>query len=150
MKKLILLYIHFSFIWLHNGNVQAQKTAIKPSSVIISVKAVEYDNTAFDALRKAIKGNIKATKVNPGFADDMATITLQYEGSATELWDDLPQNIKQLFKISSINNSKISLQLKQNSTSTTTATITKEDCIDCYYYKACSFDTSLLFNGHTY
>ncbi len=130
----------------------AQPKKTGGNNIVISVKGVEYDNSSFSDLRNAVKGNIKVVQSSPAFTGDAATITLQYNGNATELWDELPQNIKQQFKITSINNSRIDLQLKQNSNNTPAATIEpkKDDCMDCYYYKACSFDTSFEFNGNTY
>lgn len=150
MKKYIFLLLFLPLLIVNNGTAQPKKTGAKHNTVTISVKAVEYDNPAFEDLRKTIKGNIKVAQSNPGFTGDTATITLQYEGTAPELWDELPQNTKQAFKITAINNNRIDLTLKQNSTTAVAAETNKENCIDCYYYKTCDFDTSLVYNGNTY
>jgi len=149
MKK-YLSFLLLSFI-IHSSTAQPKKSNAQNSKIIISVKAVEYDNPAFDALRKAIKGNIKVSQSSPGFAGDVATISLHYDGTATELWDELPQGIKQPFKITVISENRIDLQLKQNNTTGAVATEPrKDDCVDCYYYKSCGFDTSMVYNGNTY
>ena len=150
MKKHTLLLLFLQLLIINNGTAQPKKTGTKDNPVTISVKGMEYDNPAFEELRKTIKGNIKVAQSNPGFTGNTATITLQYEGTAPELWDELPQNIKQQFKITAINNSRIDLTLKQNGTTATDQEAIKENCVDCYYYKACDFDTSLVYNGYTY
>lgn len=152
-KSLIILFVLICY-FTDNGMAQPKQPAKKTNGttiIIISIKSIEYDNPSFADLRKTIKGNIKVSESNPGFTGDAATITLQYDGNAPELWDELPQLIRQQFKITAISNNRIDLQLKQNTIAAATTTDTKkDDCVDCYYYKACGFDTSFDYNGNTY
>lgn len=155
MKRTFHLLLCFSLFVVHNGLAQPQNTTAKnqDKAILIAVKGIEYDDPAFEDLRKSVKGNMKVKQANPGFAGDMAKISLQYQGSAAELWDELPQSCKQNFKVTAIDENKIELQLKttiKQTTAITTPQTKKEDCIDCYYYKSCGFDTSTTFNGNTY
>jgi hypothetical protein len=154
MKKALLLFLLDTIPAVYNVTAQPknQNTKNTDKSITISVKGIEYDNPSFDDLRKSIKGNMKVKQSSPGFTGDVAKIILLYQGTATELWDELPQSSKQNFKIISIDDSRIELQLKTSNTQTVAKTteIKKEDCIDCHYYKACYDDTSVVFDGNVY
>lgn len=154
MKKAFPALLLFAIFVVHNSVAQPKNATVKnqDKAIIISVKGIEYDDPAFEDLRKSVKGNMKVKQANPAFTGDVAKISLQYRGNAAELWDELPQTCKQNFKVTAIDDNKIDLQLK-TTTKQTTAAVTetkKEDCIDCYYYKSCGFDTSVTWNGNTY
>lgn len=154
MKK-VIAHATFILLFFYNNSAAQPKTQSPKSNtktIAISVKGAEYDNPAFETLRKSIKGSIKVKESNPSFNGGVAKITLQYQGTATELWDEMPQNCKQNFKIMSIDDSHIGLELKTATTQTPVAgtETKKEDCIDCYYYKNCYFDTSAIFDGNVY
>lgn len=154
MKKAFPLFLFLAMFAVHNSTAQPKNTAPKnqDKAITISVKGVEYDNPAFEDLRKSVKGNMKVKQASPGFTGDVAKISLQYQGNAAELWDELPQTCKQNFKVIAIDENKIELQLKTNTAQATSKTpeTKKEDCIDCYYYKNCYFDTSIVFDGNLY
>jgi hypothetical protein len=127
-------------------------------NVTISVSPIEYDDPAFTSLREIIKTNIKVKQVNPSYTAGTAMLSFLYTGKATELWDELPQTAKQSFKVITMEDAHIGLQLKSNAkisdtakplTTTNTAAKTLE-CVTCIYYKNCSFDTSRTFNGVVY
>lgn len=154
MKRTSCLILCFALFVVYNGLAQPKNPAAKnqEKTILITVKGIEYDDPAFEDLRKSVKGNMKVKQANPGFTGDMAKISLQYQGNAAELWDELPQSCKQNFKVTAIDENKIELQLKTAVKQTTSKTteIKKEECIDCYYYKSCNFDSSIVFNGNVY
>lgn len=153
MKKYFCLTVFLSLLFIGNGTAQPKKNNKgNDNAITISVKGIEYDNPDFENLRNAIKGNMKVKQSSPGFTGDIARITLSYPGTAPELWDEMPQTCRQSFKITSIDDNRIELQLKsKTAVSSSSATETKkDDCIDCYYFKSCSFDTSAVFDGNTY
>ncbi len=141
--------LFFSALLIYNAAAQPSSSKTKGKTVTIAIKDIEYDDPAFENLRKQIKANMRATDVNPGFAGGVAKISLSYQGSAAELWDEIPQTAKQSFKITGITDTHIDLQLKpiaKQNTATTSET-KKEECIDCYYYKVCKTDTTINYKG---
>jgi hypothetical protein len=153
LAKCLLLF--FATAISNHCMARQNKTAVQ-GTITIMVKDIEYEDASLAELRKAVMGNMKASQVNAGFAAGVAKISLRYQGSATELWDELPQSTKQNFKVTAIDNSHIELKLKTAAKETTTASATagtekkNEDCIDCYYFKQCKFDTTREFNGELY
>ncbi len=73
---------------------------------------------------------MKVKEVNPGYSGGTAKISVQYNGNATELWDELPQTVKQPFKVTAIDNIHIELkkdgQTQTETSKTTTSTTTKK------------------------
>ncbi|MFN2439786.1 MAG: hypothetical protein ABR503_11350 [Chitinophagaceae bacterium] len=130
-----------------------QKTSGK--EIIISITGTEYDDAGVIKLRETIKLNMKVKEVNPGYSGGTAKISVTYNGKATELWDELPQTVKQLFKVTAIDNINIGLKKDDQKQTeilktTTTTTTKKEECVNCNYYKDCRFDTTLSFDGVIY
>lgn len=140
-----------STLLIHNATAQSNNSKTKSKTITIAVKDTEYDDPAFDNLRKMIKTNMRATDVTPGFAGGVAKISLSYQGNASELWDEIPQSAKQSFKVTGITDTHIDLQLKPVTNQNTTAIseTKKEECIDCYYYKVCKPDTTISYRGES-
>ena len=161
MKKdftsLRCLLIILLLIFIQSQSLAQNKTPQKTSNkeITISITGIEYDDASVIKLRETIKLNMKVKEVSPGYSGGTAKISLQYSGKATELWDELPQTVKQPFKVIAIDNIHIELKKdgqKQTETSKTTTAITtkKEECITCNYYKDCRYDTTLIFDGAIY
>src|SRR5438045_2563278 len=71
-------------------------------NITISISGIEFDDANFAALKDNLKTNQKARNIQQSYNAGTAKISLAYPGSATDLWDDLPAAVKQLFKLNSI------------------------------------------------
>ena len=131
------------------------------TQVNVSVAGIEYDDANLTKLKESIKANKKVQDVKQSFSQNTAKLSLIYSGDATELWDELPAAVKQPFKMITIENSKIDLQLK-NSTATNTnaapvlntnaaanTTCTTDDCKNCYW-NMCKYDVTKSIGGKLY
>lgn len=110
--------------------------------VNISVAGIEYDDAAFIKLKLNIKSNKKVMDLKQSFSQNTAKLTLNYMGEATELWDEVPADLKQPFKITAIETTHIDLQSK-NTIAANNPPVTKanpvsnassgdDDCKNCY------------------
>ena len=100
-------------------NIFAQTT----KSITVTITGIEFDDANYTALRDQLKSSQKAKNIQQSYNAPAVKLLLQYNGSATDLWDDLPATIKQPFKLISINANNISLKLK-----TTTAENNSDMC----------------------
>jgi hypothetical protein len=155
-KNCNLLWATAAFIFLTaTVKVCAQSTA--KTQVSISVAGIEYDDAGFSKLKESIRNNKKVQDVKQSFSQNTAKLSLAYSGDATQLWDELPATVKQPFKITSLENNRIDLQLKSTSatnntsgtnTSSNSTTIT-DDCKNCYW-NICKYDVLKSFGGAIY
>ncbi len=65
---------HTPAVYNVKAQPKSQSTKNSDKSITVSVKGIEYDNPAFDDLRKSIKGNMKVKQSNPAFTGDVAKI----------------------------------------------------------------------------
>jgi|GEM_PF-2916995 len=151
MKKYLTAFIVCMVIMLsfcYNTYAQTGKT------ITLSVSGIEFDDPNFTALRDNLKASQKAKNLQPTYNAGTAKISLVYNGSPTDLWDDLPASIKQPFKLSSVDANSIALKLKsvsaENDTDTKTITTTtaksNEGCTTCYI-DLCKYDGIKTFQG---
>lgn len=127
--------------------------------VNISVGGIEYDDAAFTKLKLNIKSNKKVMDLKQSFSQNTARLTLAYAGDATALWDEIPADLKQPFKITTIENDRIDLRLKGTTASNTAAgnntnaasntTANNDDCKNCYW-NMCKYDVLKSFGGAIY
>ncbi len=134
--------------------------------ITISVQGVEYEDPRFTALREMLKKNPKVRSVKPAFSEGIATLTLNYTGDASELWDEVPKSSKQSLKLEAIDDDTISLTSitgKNKTTVSNTASKSnnqpvknvttkpknpdKKDCGDCEYFPICDYDGTKSFQG---
>ncbi len=124
--------------------------------ITISVQGVEYEDPRFTALRENLKKNPKIKSVKPAFSEGVATLTLNYTGDATELWDEIPKSSKQSFKLEEINDDTISLTgiiTKSKAIDATPAgknnnqAAKKSNCFDCDYFPLCDYDVTISYGG---
>ena len=131
------------------------------TQVIISVAGIEYDDANLIKLKESIKTNKKVQDLKQSFSQNTAKLSLTYSGDATELWDELPAIVKQSFKIITIENTTIDLQLK-NSTAGNSNTVpvtnnivasnragNNDDCKNCYW-NMCKYDVTKSIGGKLY
>jgi hypothetical protein len=129
------------------------------SAINISVAGIEYDDAGFTRLKEKIKTNKKVQDVKQSFSQNTAKLTLTYAGDATALWDELPGEIKQSFKIITIDAGHIDLQAKNssagsnipvtNTASNTNTSSNNDDCKNCYW-NICNYDVIKSFGGKMY
>jgi hypothetical protein len=154
------------FFFYSTAFAQSKTTGTAGKTVTISINSIEYDDPSFAALKGNIKTNTKAKDIKQSYNAGTAKISMGFSGTATDLWDELPASVKQPFKLNSIDESAIVLQLKtstaQSSTpksnTTTTASTTKTTstesknnsaCTTCYI-DLCKYDKLRTFVGVTF
>lgn len=155
-RDLKWLLILATFIFLSTPIKIFAQTGVK-TQLNISVVGIEYDDAAFTKLKLNIKGNKKVQDFKQSFSQNTGTLTLAYAGDATALWDEIPADLKQSFKITTIESSRIELQAKNsavvntppanNNNSNTSANY--DDCKNCYW-NICKYDVLKSFGGAIY
>ena len=134
----------------------AQSYSLSQSNAInISVNGVDYDDPGFSQLKESIKKNKSATSVTAGYEQGTAKLSFTCTQKAQDLWEELPQSIKQYFRIVTIDNYGIVLQSRSAVKETAipknnTAIASKDDdCSNCYF-KLCKYDGIKTFQGVVY
>jgi hypothetical protein len=146
----------FTFLLFVNiyAGAFAQGKTTGSKTIAITIATIDYDNANLLKLRETIKLNMKVKSVSPSYAGKTAKLSVQYNGIATDLWDELPQAVRQPFVVMAIDDGSISLQLSNQkasaSNTTTTSAKNEENCVQCNYYKNCNFDTTVSFDGIIY
>ncbi len=124
----------------------------------ISVSGIEFDDASFIKLKLNIKSNKKVQDLKQSFAQNTARLSLTYQGEVTDLWDEIPADLKQPFKITTIERNRIDLQSKNSSATsigpisnanTASNTSVDDDCKNCYW-NMCKFDVVKSIGGKTY
>lgn len=78
--------------------------------VVIQIHSVEYGNENLSQLQEHIKGIKSVKKVSKTFANNNATISVESKKTADDIWQEVPQNLKQSFTINSVSENTISLK----------------------------------------
>lgn len=94
------------------GSIFKSKKKKSKNTVTITLSDVEYGNSDLNLLQKSIskaKGVKKSTKK---YQNNIATFQIEYKESADALWQTLPSNIIDKFKIVSIAENNVSILLK--------------------------------------
>jgi hypothetical protein len=139
-KKPVLLI--FSFVLLTIIGI-----AQSANSVTITVSSTEYDNPSLTGLKEYLKANSKVKGLKSTFTNSIATLSFTYSGTADELWDEIPANKKQAFKLSSIDSNTIKLQLAKSSPVSTTSNKADAKNCGCDYFPLCNYDGEKNFQG---
>jgi len=151
------LLILATFIFLSTPTKVFPQTGVK-TQLNISVTGIEYDDASFTKLKLNIKGNKKVQDFKQSYSQNTGTLTLAYSGDAPALWDEIPADLKQPFKITTIESNRIDLQAKDstvvntspptnNNNSNTSANY--DDCKNCYW-NICKYDLLKSFGGAIY
>lgn len=127
-------------------------TSAQSNAISISVNGIEYDDPSFALLKETLQKNKNVSSVKTGYDQGTAKISMNYNRTAQNLWDEIPQTTKQFFKISTINDNNIVLEsksaVKQNTVpqSNTAKTRMDDDCRNCYF-NLCNYDGTRSFQG---
>jgi len=78
--------------------------------VVIQIHSVEYGNENLSQLQEHIKGIKSVKKVSKTFANNNATISVESKKTADDIWQEVPQNLKQSFTINSVSENTIALK----------------------------------------
>jgi hypothetical protein len=151
----LLLSFNIFMIAAQSKTIDASKN--HSNEMVISIPGIEYDNPDFSLLKENLKTNQKVKSISPSYAQQTAKISFTYSGTAAELWDELPGNIKQFFKLTTMENSRITLTIKTvvkdttatNNTSAATS-MNDADCNCCTYFPLCKYDNTRSFQGIVY
>ena len=155
-RDLTWLLVLVTFIFISVPLKVVAQTGGK-TQLSISVTDIEYDDAAFTKLKLNIKSNKKVQDFKQSFSQNTATLTLAYAGDATALWDEIPADLKQPFKITTIESNRIDLQAKNskvvntppgNNNNSNTST-NYDDCKNCYW-NICKYDVLKSFGGAIY
>jgi hypothetical protein len=96
-------------------NVKTSMNALfkgKRDTISLLVSGIEYDNTNLSTLRDDLKKLKGVKSVAFTYKDSSATMKIGYKGNATDLWDNLPPDIKGQFKILEAGNQNLNLKYK--------------------------------------
>ena len=131
-------------------------TAQSGNNIDISVKGIEYDDPGFSVLKESVRKNKNVTSLKSGYDQGIAKISFNDQQTATQLWDQLPQTTKQLFKLSTIDDTRIVLESRNSIKETTTksavastTTHNMDDCKNCYF-NLCNYDGVKSYQGVIY
>jgi len=115
------------------------------NSVTITVSSTEYDNPSLTGLKEYLKSNSKVKGLKSTFNNSVATLSFTYYATADELWDEIPTDKKQGFKLTSIDSKIIKLQVVKTAPTTNVKTDSK-NC-GCDYFPLCNYDNEKTFDG---
>ncbi len=126
--------------------------------VFIQITGIEGTDSNCVRLREALQAK-KETKVM-GAKKDYPTgiyqIVSMYKGSASELWNNLPADVRQPFQLKSIKDQVISLNYQSegvvltNKKTATSANLKKKGCFECDYFPLCKYDVTKSYEGKVF
>jgi len=82
-------------------------------TVTISIGQIEYGNENLNALYKAISKAKGVKDPSKTFNNNQAQIAVVYKKTADDLWQSVPEKTRKTFKIQSITENNIVVQLKE-------------------------------------
>lgn len=93
------------------GTMFSRKSTFGDTTAIL-ISGIDYDDQNLSGLKENIK-KVKGVKsLTTGYKSGAATILVSFKGSATQLWDEVPGNEKQFFKLIEAGDHSIILQYK--------------------------------------
>jgi len=161
MKNLHALLLTASLLWFADSGIaqaKPQTTTSQGNEITISISGIEYDDADFAAFKENLKANQHVKNVKSSYAQGTARISCTYNGSADELWDEVPVKIKQAFKVTAVDKNTINLASKNVAGSNAPATnansasnqIDTAGCNCCVYFPLCKYDETRSFQGVVY
>ncbi len=142
-KKSVLLF----FILILLTTIGIAQSA---NPVTITVSSTEYDNPSLTGLKEYLKTNSKVKGLKSTFNNSVATLSFTYYATADELWDEIPADKKQTFKLTSIDSKTIKLQVIKSAPVAATNGKTNSKNCGCDYFPLCKFDKSRSFMGEVW
>ncbi|HYK48068.1 MAG TPA: hypothetical protein VEV83_22980, partial [Parafilimonas sp.] len=161
MKNLHALLLTASLLWFADSAIaqaKQQTTTSQENEITISISGIEYDDADFAAFKENLKANQHVKNVKSSYAQGTARINCTFNGSADELWDEVPVKIKQAFKVTAVDKNTITLASKNLAASNAPATnansasnqIDTAGCNCCVYFPLCKYDETRSFQGVVY
>ena len=147
-----LFTVIFQSTLIAQPNIKSsQKTS--GSEVILSITGIAYDDPAFSLMKESLQKIKNVSSLKTSYDQKTAKLSFIYPGSATQLWDELPNTAKQFFTVTTMDDSKIVLAGKnasgQNNSPTAVANNVDDDCKNCYF-NLCRYDGIKTFQGVVY
>jgi len=143
MKRSVILFLT---LFLLTGTGIAQPA--KP--VTITVSGTEYDSPGLTGLKQYLKTNSKVKGLRSTFSNAVATLSFTYSDNADALWDEIPAENKQAFKLTSIDSKNIKLQVAKSATVSASAQKTDTKNCGCDYFPLCKYDKTRSFSGEVW
>jgi len=151
------LFILLHFFYTTAGSAQAktnETTKSQGNQIVISISGIEYDDAGFLLLKENLKTNQKVKSINLSYAGQTANLDFMYTGTAFDLWDEMPGKTKEFFKVTSIENNRITLVKKTVSTGpgelNSPGNTNDTACNCCTYFPLCRYDNTRTFQGVVY
>lgn len=116
-------------------------------TVTITVSGTEYDSPGLTGLKQYLKTNSKIKGLRSTFNNAVATLSFTYTEDADVLWDEIPADHKQAFKLNSIDSKTIKLQVAKSAAVSATAGKTDTKNCGCDYFPLCKYDKTRSFMG---
>jgi len=154
-NKLISSRLLFMAILSCLVHVRCNSQPGKPQQVSVSVTGIDYDDAGVTSLREKLKSTRNVTNFKESYNNGSEAITFTCANTAINLWDQMPSSVKQLFKVTSIDDQHIILTGKNSSspaspaTAGNTSSANDDDCKTCYY-NLCKYDETKTFQGVLY
>jgi len=95
------------------GSIFKSKKSKTKNAVSITLNNVDYGNANLSELQKSLQKVNGVKKSTKKYQNNIATFLIEYKKSADNLWQSLPSNISNKFKILSIEENAISISLKE-------------------------------------
>jgi hypothetical protein len=88
----------------------------KKDTITIVVANVDYDDSDLNNLKENLKTMKGAKPVSMQYKSGNATIEVAYKGTSTNLWDNLPVDIRRPFKLMEATDNSLSLKFRNPKT----------------------------------
>ncbi len=118
-----MLLVTFS-ISISIAQIKTADAKTQSHEIIISISGIAYEDANLSSVKESLKKNPNVKSIKPTYAQETAKITVTYVGSSGELLDEIPENIKQFFKLTTLNDNSIAFAYK-NSLQKTDSVVTK-------------------------
>jgi hypothetical protein len=128
------------------------------AQVYIQISGIEGADSNCVRLVRTLqaKNETKVISAKKDYTSGIYQIVSQYKGTASKLWNNLTADIRQPFKLKSINDEVISLNYQGegidkpmliDKKTATAANLKKKGCFECDYFPLCKYDVTKSYGG---
>jgi len=96
------------------GGIFKSKKGKTKKIITIILDNIEYGDSNLNALHKEISKAKGVKNVSKKFEENKATFSIAYKKSADELWQSIAENIRNKFKVKSINTNNVFITIKMD------------------------------------
>ena len=89
--------------------------AVKRDTMTINIADIDYDNSNLAQLKDDLKKLKGVRSVTMHYNANTATMEIAYKGKPADVWDNLPADVKEVFKVSEFGDNNIKVKYKQKS-----------------------------------